>query len=312
MRTTLSLPFRSLELWPRGRQPLAGKSRAAKRLVLRRVEEVEHALGPFLGSAFNLLSVRRFLEWDLGETCADYPDAHLGRVLSEAVAAGRVELFELSPLRVPPPVERVKPPEVESPEPTTTWFQVQFIWDDDESGAGQLSFELTTPDGESKKVTSDGQGMVRAEGVMRGNCTLVAELTEAQVSDSCRIVWKGAGVASSKEAKDAVKHLVEAAEHQVRDGETLDSVAETVGLGWRSLAKFNFGTDDADKVREELASKVGARGKGPVERTRFSDADTPGVLFVPRPFELALSTSVKHAVRVSVLVWPTPEGGVSS
>ena len=89
--------------------------------------------------------------------------------------------------------------------------------------------------------------------------------------------------------------------HRVRAGETLESVAAGAGLTWQKLAKFNFGTDDREKVRARLVRDVGCEKFDPKQKMYvFTDEDAPGLLMVPRPLDLKLmATGVHHIVRIA-------------
>ncbi len=98
-----------------------------------------------------------------------------------------------------------------------------------------------------------------------------------------------------------VKQIALLAEHRVRTGETLESVAGEHGLTWEQLAKFNWDTTDPHQVNNHLRTDVGATRRSQDDRFFvFDDADDPGIILVPSEFrETGLETNRTHTVRVT-------------
>ncbi len=88
-------------------------------------------------------------------------------------------------------------------------------------------------------------------------------------------------------------------EHQVRTGETLQSLAEANGLTAAELARFNFGTDDPDAVNDHLHNDVGCTRRDASGQFIFDDNDDPGIILIPKPWEQpGLATDQFHTIRV--------------
>src|SRR5688572_27924605 len=85
-------------------------------------------------------------------------------------------------------------------------------------------------------------------------------------------------------------------EHRVRAGETLASIAQTHGLTWQDLTKFNFGTDVPREVNRYLHEVVGCTKRTKDGKNyRFSDSDVPGIIYIPKtPRPLTLATGTSH------------------
>jgi hypothetical protein len=89
-------------------------------------------------------------------------------------------------------------------------------------------------------------------------------------------------------------------EHRVRSGDTLESIAEKHGLTWQDLTMFNFGTDVPSEVNLCLHEFTGCTRRTKDRRNyMFSDADVPGIIYVPkRPEKFTLATGERHRIRV--------------
>lgn len=89
-------------------------------------------------------------------------------------------------------------------------------------------------------------------------------------------------------------------EHQVKTGESLESIAEQYGLAWQDLTRFNFGTDEPNEVNHCLHAYIGC-----TQRTKdrknyvFSDDDKPGIIYVPKAkLDLKVSSGKSYLVRL--------------
>lgn len=299
MWTTLYWMEKRLLLWATEHPP---HGRKLTPLSVRTEADARNAISRYMHDSWNHELLRQFLRHDLRMELGPADEPQLTEALVDLLVRRRVLVAEAKVrLSFPPPREVVVVPPPPEPAKTTTWIEIQVVWDHDGKGIGDLEFELEKPDQEREKVTTNGQGVIRVEGLARGACLLSAALGEAQVDNAARIlgwgdeeVGEGAG-----EGVDGVKHVVQVERHRVRSGETLESIAEDAGMSWRALAKFNWGTDEKKEVKKRLAEQVGAWVEDP-ERDAFDDGDEPGVLFVPRPFEArGLATSRRHVLRIA-------------
>lgn len=93
-----------------------------------------------------------------------------------------------------------------------------------------------------------------------------------QVFDATARAWAG-------EAGGGVEE-VERRAHRVRTGETIASLADSIGISWQELARYNWGTAVPAEINSHLYSDVGCRTKIGVNYI-FTDADEPGIVYLP-------------------------------
>ncbi|KAA0989238.1 LysM peptidoglycan-binding domain-containing protein [Dyadobacter aurulentus] len=78
-------------------------------------------------------------------------------------------------------------------------------------------------------------------------------------------------------------NIAQVVKYKVKDGDTLESLANSHGMTWRELAKYNFGTVDPDEINELLHSQVGC-----IKKTKdnkkfiFTGEDKPGIIYIPK------------------------------
>ncbi len=99
--------------------------------------------------------------------------------------------------------------------------------------------------------------------------------------------------------------------YKLQDGDTLEKIAEREGakdfpLTGAVLAKFNWGTDDADVVDEFLRDELGCYKRGDDNHFVISaDAEPRSDLFIPEPFkEAGLATDRTHVIRLNAVKAP--------
>ncbi len=308
MRVSLLHRSECLSLWRNGNR--THSSRSPTLLRLRTEAEAEFLLRPYLGDWFNRQQLRAFLRDDLQLEAWRLDDVPLVGVLARLLVRREVlAAVEDHRLALPPPLEKAVAPPPPVHEATTTWIEIQLVWDHDGEGVGQLEFVLEKPDDERTTVTTNGQGLIRLEGLKRGACLLEAELKCAEAASSAYLA--GWGDRPSDEApideteKTKIKHLVAVESRRVRPGETLERIADEAGLSWQALSKFNWGTDEPKAVARGLADRVGTQRREKPADVVFSKRDNPGILFLPRPFSIrGLATSTRHILRIRPIRWP--------
>lgn len=96
-----------------------------------------------------------------------------------------------------------------------------------------------------------------------------------------------------------------AKEYTPADGDTLQSIAkqETAAgnpLTWQEIARFNWGTDDANVADEFLRDELGCYKRGADKRFVMSaDVEVRTPLLIPQPFtKSGLATSKTHKIKV--------------
>lgn len=95
--------------------------------------------------------------------------------------------------------------------------------------------------------------------------------------------------------------LIKGKPYKVKDDDTLKSIAEKAGITWQELARFNWGTDNPDRINAFLRNKVGCRkrtsdGKNYI----FTSKDDPGIIQVPEKMpEKSFASNATHPIIVS-------------
>jgi len=314
MWLVLNSVFAHLELWGfRSRPP----DRPEPEVRFRSLEEARWVLKEFLQRSENRAQLRSFMAWETNVEVWRYDDRKLEARVAEMLVRGELfaRLYERK-LPVRTPIERIKyfpPPRIE-PEPG--WIEIRIVWDHDGKGVGGLELELETPDGTKRKVTTNGQGTIRVDGlVRRGACHLESSAKGAEIGNSVRMVGEGEKSFGSEAPEETgeVKYLVDVTAHLVADRETLKKIADAAWLpNWKTLAKFNWGTEESEKVIDGAVKTIGSRRKENLAELVFSSMDAPGVLFVPKPFSLrGLTTNSIHYIRVHSIEFPRRSVAVS-
>ncbi|WP_197041402.1 LysM peptidoglycan-binding domain-containing protein [Chondromyces apiculatus] len=194
-------------------------------------------------------------------------------------------------------------------------------------GVGSVALEVVLPTEEVQRATTDGEGMARLDAIPAGTCVVRCTWSNPSRAETLAFVGlkSGSGAAGDEahgaaagqaapplrpktpedegEAqKPSGKYVVSQVERRkVGTGDTLASLAESVGITWKELAKFNFGTDDPKKINAALRRVVGCTKKTKDGKNyRFDDTDDPGIVLLPSPFELkGLSTGTQHTIVVN-------------
>ena len=99
-----------------------------------------------------------------------------------------------------------------------------------------------------------------------------------------------------------LKNIVSAKKYKVKDGDSIKSIADKAGISWQELTKFNWGTDDPDKINQFLRIKVGCLNKSEDGKNYvFSSKDDPGIVYLPEELpKKTYSTSATHVVKVKL------------
>lgn len=71
--------------------------------------------------------------------------------------------------------------------------------------------------------------------------------------------------------------------YKVKDGDSIQSIAESVGLTWKELAVLNWGTDVPEQINWYLVHYVGCTKKAGEHNYAFSSTDEPGIVWLPYP-----------------------------
>lgn len=170
------------------------------------------------------------------------------------------------------------------------------------------------PDGSEVKRQTDGEGMVRFEGIQAGRCAVRAERGDKDLlhvlafaafglhrrtsgRPNRGVLWERPTVdalesAGKRKTKGTVTAIAVVVEHRVRTGDTFASIAERYGLVADELVKFNFGTTERREVQRHLRREVGCRRRDPdTGEYLFDNKDKPGIIYVPRTWEAPNQTT---------------------
>jgi hypothetical protein len=194
----------------------------------------------------------------------------------------------------------------EAAEPEKTWLELCVVTD----GGAPVSLELvvTTASGEEKKVKTGSDGKIKLDGLLAGSFSVRSDRGDMRRDATLKFGGVGGDPAAPTAIADESKSycIADVEEHRVASGETLASIAEKAGMTWQELAKWNWGTDDLQKLDTFLRLEVGCTKRKDGHYV-FDDSDKPGVLLVPKPWvKEGLSGGSTCVIRVSKMVKEAP------
>jgi hypothetical protein len=182
------------------------------------------------------------------------------------------------------------------------WIELVVVWDDTGQPVPGVPLTLQTS-GNRQSLKTDGSGRVRLEDV-EAYCEVMSNFKGATL-DQCLVV-SGVGsvpvkAASKRETAVASTPLFIAAieAYKVKSGETIESISASVGMDWKQLAKFNWGTDSPKEVNERLRADVGCTKKTADGRNYvLDDADSPGIIYIPSEWSQSFQPRRTYYLRV--------------
>jgi len=87
--------------------------------------------------------------------------------------------------------------------------------------------------------------------------------------------------------------------YRVKDGDSIKSLADNLGMRWQDLAILNWGTCDPDEINWYLEHYVGCRKKTASGLNFvFTGTDVPGIMWLPRPLEFEQARVRRASARV--------------
>ncbi|MCP3142969.1 LysM peptidoglycan-binding domain-containing protein [Pyxidicoccus xibeiensis] len=236
---------------------------------------------------------------------------------AEEVARQAGALFSFGLLRlarVPLPERTVAPhfgevPEVAPPVVDTEplWLRLQVVDDVTDVPISGIQLRIQLGDESEQQATTDSEGRIDLKDVPQGAANVLSVLDGATLDNTLALVRTGGPWSQQKPSKagskgkqsSSTRVLARIAEHQVSDGETLESVAQMYGLTADALAKFNWGTPDPEQIQHYLLLEVGCTRKDKQGRYVFSSEDVPGILRIPRPVAVPrMAVEQSHILRV--------------
>lgn len=310
------------------RLPLSGRFAALD--LLRRLAE----------DPLNMAELRRLFAEQRGTAAISWQsNREVLEQLAARLDAGAlsVMIFEAHPVEVVPlgkgaeATEAKKPP-APSPKKQLTWIEIKVVSIDTGKPVRDVDLTLKLPSGDEEDHTTNPDGIIRVDDLDPGTCearSIVKGATRAEVlsvqgmgapSESpeaapaaeeeqapsaagrIELIPKASGKAKDKpkEAKPSGYKLGVVERHKVKTGETLDGLAKKVGLSWKELAKFNWGTDVPGEINQALRTEVGCTKKTKDGKNYvFDDEDDPGIVLLPSGWEASLGTTTKHTILVA-------------
>jgi len=198
------------------------------------------------------------------------------------------------------------PPVLPRPQKKLTWIEFQIVWDDTGLPAANVRLVVKDPNGEEKFSDTNSQGTIRLDEIDPGSYDLRCDLKGASANDTVHFAGMGKPAAAKASSdgrprpRTGTFRIAKVEQHKVKKGESIDGLAKGVGMTWKELAKFNWGTDSPDEINKNLAGKVGCTKKTKDGNNYvFDDSDNPGIVLIPSKWEqLGLATGDKHILRV--------------
>jgi len=86
--------------------------------------------------------------------------------------------------------------------------------------------------------------------------------------------------------------------YKVRDGESIKSIADRLGMTWQELSILNWGTSVPEEINWYLKHFVGCR-RNDAGYYYFEDSNDPGILYLPHPLPEGGENAVVATLRVS-------------
>jgi hypothetical protein len=251
-------------------------------------------------------------------------EAELADHLASHAAAGRLRLIAPSRASNEFRTQNDQPPDDPEPQPLppapppprtmrrTTWVKFKVVDDATGEPVPGVRLRITTPDGIENFYTTNSAGMIELDGIDRGACDVACDNTDLKPEGVLDYVGMGDAGGSAGPAtgngRAATSKVVQVEFYKVKTGDSLDKLAKDLGITWKDLARFNWGTDDPAKINTHLRDDVGctrttASGKNYI----FDSGDDPGLIRLPHPWlREGLATTETHTIRVQPLPSPVP------
>jgi hypothetical protein len=200
-----------------------------------------------------------------------------------------------------PITHKKKPDAPEELPKTSVVFKV--MWGDSGKPVPSVSLKIKMPSGNETELRTNNKGEIRLAGIQAGDCEVRSDIKGATRRDVLEVGGSGGGADEGPGGGSTKYKLAKIERYKVKTGDTLDSIAAKAGIRASDLAKFNWGTDDPKRVSQSLHLEVGCTKKSPDGKSYiFDDADSPGIVLLPRPLEeVGLATGGEHVFSVAKL-----------
>jgi hypothetical protein len=271
-------------------------------------------LEEYAGDSMAMAQLRMALAEDsLGMPVTFLDDADVLDEVAHRVAMGQLTIAEelerpLPSIPDPEPVSAsstAPPPELPRSK-KLTWIEIKVVWEETGKPVKNVRLVVKTPDGVENFHDTNGEGKVRVEEVEPGTCDVRCETKGIKRETMLNFVGTGEPPKPNEGASDGKPPsgtliIAQLDNHKVKKGESLDGLAKRIGMTWKDLAKFNWGTDQPEKINEHLRYDVGCtKTTADGKNYMFDDKDDPGLIELPRPWSMgALATGQMHVLRVA-------------
>jgi len=270
-------------------------------------------LEEYAGDHMAMMQLRTVLAEDsFGMPVSNLDDAEVIDEVANRVAMGHLwiaeELEEPQPeLPQPEPASSssaAPPPELPRSK-KLTWIEFQVVWDQSGKPVKNVRLIVKTPDGVENFHDTNGEGKARVEEIEPGTCDVRCDTKGIKRETMLNLMGTGAPPKPAEETSNGKPPsgtliIAQLDNHKVKKGESLDGLAKRVSMTWKDLAKFNWNTDEPEKINQHLRYDVGCKRKtSDGKNYMFDDKDDPGLIELPKPWSLSgLATGGTHVVRV--------------
>lgn len=180
---------------------------------------------------------------------------------------------------------------------------------DDETGApiGGCRLDVSQSGGAKQRLLTRPDGVAELPGAKPGSYDVEGPFGGITLATTLVLAGGKAKGGAKKPgekpqaAREAVSGwtIAEVKEHRVKKGDTLTSIAQSEGLSTVQLAYFNFGVYEPEQIEAALRDEVGCTHRNKDGKYVFSDADEPGIVYVPRLWtKRGVPVDVENTLRV--------------
>ncbi len=225
----------------------------------------------------------------------------LAEELEEEIAVIEPEQIDASSSSAPPPLPRSTR--------KLTWIELKVVWSESGKPVKNVRLVVKTPDGVENFFDTNGEGKVRIDEIEEGACDVRSDLKNVKAESLVDFVAMGEPKVKEEESngngstKAGTKIIATIKNHKVKTGESILSLAKSVGMAWQELAKLNWGTDVPKKINKHLKYDVGCTKKTKDGNNyMFDNSDDPGIILMPTKWEQSgLKTGDTHVIQVAPL-----------
>jgi len=260
----------------------------------------------------NMMTLRKTLaEGPFRADLSRFNDYEVLAQLAQQLVSGQVKIA-LSPLPIPTWSHAEQAVEEEEaalgaafvPE-TASWVKFKIVDDATGQPISGIKLKIKLPDGSQKELSTGVNGLIESNDIDPGTCEVSCDIKGAKLEDTLAFVAMGMPATEMKDDEVRAEPLTGLCialieEHNAKTGDSLNSIAQSAGLTWQELAKFNWNTQNPKEINEHLRDEVGCTKKTKDGLNYiFDDSDHPGIVYIPTKWEASgLATEKKHVIRL--------------